>query len=317
MATSGTVSFTRTRDQLIKAAIRKLGILAEGETPSAQQITDGAEDLNMMVKSWRALGINLWCYQEIAIFPVVGQTSFGIGPTGNRASPVYFVTTLSTSGAIGDTTVTLDNVTLGSYSINGWVIGVALDTGTIQWTTINGVPSGNVVTLTAALTGTASAANMVYVYQSIAQRPLRITAARVKIDNGNEIPIKIISRQEYYDLPIKSTKGHPTNLYYDPQLGNGIASIWSTFETVNDFIIATTQRQIQDFDNLNDEPDLPQEWLEPIVYNLAARMMMDYGIDKVTRDDISAMANGFLDTVLAFDQEPVSIQFTPCDDDDC
>lgn len=314
MATSGTIVFNRTRDQLIKAALRKCGILAEGETATAQQISDAAEDLNMMVKAWKAMGINLWCYQEVAVFPVVGQSSYNISPTGDKAASNYFVTTLTAAAASSDGTITVASVTpvfTPTFVINGWVIGVVLDSGAIQWTTINGAPSGLVVTLTAVLTGAASSGNLVYIYQTIANRPLRVSAGRVKIDNGNEIPMKVISRQEYFNIPIKKLKGKPTQAYYDPQLTKGQLYIWSTFETVNDFIIITTQREIEDFNTLADTADLPQEWLEPLVWNLAARIMFDYGIDKVTRDDISAIAAGFLEIVMAFDQEAASICFTP------
>ncbi len=308
MSTSGVITFTRTRDQLIKAALRKCGIYAEGETPTAQQITDGAEDLNMMIKGWRAMGINLWCYQEIAIFPVVGQSSYNIGATGDRAASTYVVTTLSADAAASAGTITLTSVTGVATTYN---IGIVLDSGSIQWTTVNGAPSGDVVTLTVSLTGAASSGNLVYVYQTIANRPLRITAGRVKINNGNEIPMKIISRDEYYRLPLKTTEGKPTQLYYDPQLINGKLNIWSTIQEVSDFIIVTAQREIQDFNTLSDTPDLPVQWIEPIVYNLAARIALDYGVDKITRDDLSVMAQGFLESARDFDQEATSIFFTP------
>ncbi len=309
MTTSGLITFNRTRDQIIKAALRKCGIYAEGETPTAQQITDGAEDLNMMVKGWKALGINLWCYQEIAIFPVVGQSSYTLGVGGDKTSSNYIVTTLSADGAASAGTVTLTSVTGVATTYN---IGIVLDDGSLQWTTVNGAPSGYVVTLTTPLTSAAATGNQVYVYQTIANRPLRISAGRVKIDNGNEIPMKVISRQEYFNLPIKTNEGKPTQLYYDPQLiTTGKVYIWSTFQTVNDFLIVTAQREIEDFSTLSDNADLPVEWLEPIVYNLAARMSLDYGVDKVTRDDLAAMAAAFLDTVMAYDQEAVSISFTP------
>lgn len=315
MSTSGSINFTRTRDQLIKGALRKCGILAEGETASAQQIEEGAEALNVLVKYWKSMGINLWCYQDIAVFPVVGQAQYNIGATGDRAASTYFVTTLSADAAASASTITLTNVTLGSYSINGWVIGVVLDDGAIQWTTVNGAPSGYVVTLTVSLTGAATSGNIVYVYQTLAQRPLRISAGRLKINNGNEVPMAVISRQAYKNLPLKTNQGKPTQLYYDPQLVNGIISIWSTFETVNDYIIITAQREIQDFDTLADEPDLPAEWLMPIIWGVADQISLEYGIDKVTRDDISQKANDTLQNVIAFDQEAVSITFTPSDDE--
>lgn len=308
MTTSGIITFNRSRDQIIKAALRKCGIYAEGETLTAQQITDGAEDLNMMIKAWKAMGINLWCYQEIAVFPVIEQSSYTISSTGDRTAVTYNVTTLSANAALGAGTITLTSVTGVATTYN---IGVVLDDSTIQWTTVNGAPSGSVVTLTAILTSAASAGNMVYVYQTKANRPLRVSAGRIKIDNGNEIPMKVISRDAYFKLPIKTTEGKPTQLYYDPQLSAGKLYIWSTFQTVNDFIIITTQREIEDFNTLTDTADFPQEWLEALVWNLAARISFDYGIDKVTRDDISAIAQGFLETVMAFDQEAASICFTP------
>jgi hypothetical protein len=312
MSTSGSINFTRTRDQLIKAALRKCGILAEGETATAQQIEEGAEALNVLVKYWKSMGINLWCYQDIAVFPVVGQAQYNIGATGDRAASTYLVTTLSADAAASASTVTLTSVTGVATAYN---IGIVLNDGTIQWTTINGAPSGYVVTLTASLTGAASSGNIVYIYQTLAQRPLRISGGRLRINNENEVPMKIISRQEYKNIPLKTNEGKPTQLYYDPQLTNGALSIWSTFETVSDFIIVTAQREIEDFDTLTDEPDLPVEWLMPITWNLADQISLEYGIDKVTRDDISQRASDTLQNVIAFDQEAVSITFIPDSDE--
>ncbi len=50
------------RDQVIKAALRKLGVLASGATPSTAQVTDAAEALNAMVKEWDndPGGVHLW-----------------------------------------------------------------------------------------------------------------------------------------------------------------------------------------------------------------------------------------------------------------
>ena len=50
MATSGSSDFTRTRDQIIKAAYRKLGVIRSTQTPNTQLITDGAEALNALIK---------------------------------------------------------------------------------------------------------------------------------------------------------------------------------------------------------------------------------------------------------------------------
>ena len=47
--TSGTTTFSITRDDIIKAALRKIGVVAQGETPTTDQITEAAFALNLMV----------------------------------------------------------------------------------------------------------------------------------------------------------------------------------------------------------------------------------------------------------------------------
>jgi hypothetical protein len=59
-------------------------------------------------------------------------------------------TTLSVNGSGGDTTITVASST-GIAS--GDIIGVKLNTGLYHFTTVNGAPSGSIVTLTAALPG--------------------------------------------------------------------------------------------------------------------------------------------------------------------
>ena len=53
-------------------------------------------------------------------------------------------------------------------------IGIELDDGTIQWTTINGAPAGSTVTLTDALTDDVASGNAVYVYTAKTNRPMKL-----------------------------------------------------------------------------------------------------------------------------------------------
>jgi len=49
MATSGVFTWELNRDEIINAALRKIGVLGEGVSASATQITTGAEALNSMI----------------------------------------------------------------------------------------------------------------------------------------------------------------------------------------------------------------------------------------------------------------------------
>lgn len=74
--------WNETRNGIIKAALRKTGAFASGEEPSAQQITDGAEALNALVKAWHADGMPVWAMRTYTFQPVQGVNSYTIGTTG-------------------------------------------------------------------------------------------------------------------------------------------------------------------------------------------------------------------------------------------
>ncbi len=70
-------------------------------------------------------------------------------------------------------------------------------------------------------------------------------------------------------------------------------------------------RPFDDFDAKINTPDLPQEWYEAIIYNLAVRLSTEYGVDDPTIDRLERYAASSLGTVLDFDTEPGSLYFSP------
>lgn len=310
MATSNSYNFTRNRNQLINVAYDILGIRAEGESLTSNQITDASNLLNMFLKTLPANGISLWRYEDLVVFLNNEQQTYSIGATGDHASNSYTKTELAVAGVATDTTIDVDSI-VGASS--GDFIGVALDNNTIHWTTINGAPSGSTITLTAALPSGAAIDNHVYIYTSKAQRPLRVLDGRIKINGANETPVEPISRQAYFDLPTKGSQGKASQLYYNPTLTNGTLYVWPTSNTVNDTLHLTVQRQIQDLDNGTDNLDCPQEWELGICYSLAMMLITSYG-DAIRPDkaqQIIALADRFMEIVEDFDQENVSIRFVP------
>lgn len=78
MSTSGTTSYSITRDDIIKRALRLVGALAQGETPSSNQTTEAAAALNGLVKAWAADGMPLWAITERTLPFVAGQRVYTI-----------------------------------------------------------------------------------------------------------------------------------------------------------------------------------------------------------------------------------------------
>lgn len=78
MSTSGTTSYSTTRDDIIKRALRLVGALAQGETPTPDQVTEAASALNGLVKAWAADGMPLWAITEMTLTLVAGQAVYTV-----------------------------------------------------------------------------------------------------------------------------------------------------------------------------------------------------------------------------------------------
>lgn len=82
-APSYSYNISTNRDGIIARALRLIGGIGQGETPTAIQITEGAEALNDLVKSWQADGMPLWCLKTYGGFAFTqGTASYTVGVSG-------------------------------------------------------------------------------------------------------------------------------------------------------------------------------------------------------------------------------------------
>ena len=101
--------------------------------------------------------------------------------------------------------------------------------------------------------------------------PHRVISARFD-DQATETPLTLMTREEYYDLPLKTNTGIPTSYYVDYQRASAVMYIWPLMKTVDDETINYTfQRKFEDIDSLDNDFDIRQEHLEVVAFHLAAR----------------------------------------------
>lgn len=307
MATSGSIDYNRTGEEIITFAHKKLNILASGGTVGTNDLADGLEALEMMIKSWQTEGIRLWLQTLGRIFLVDGQTSYNLsGANGCKISELS-ETTLDADEAIGQTTLSVTSTSQGASFANSDVIGIVSDSNTIQWSTISSFVTDDTVTIGDALTVKSSSGNKVYAYTNAIERPLRIESAR-RLNATIETPMISLAKADYDDLTNKTNEGPPVQYYYDPQLGTGVLYLWPTPGTVADSINITYRRGIEDFDSVSNDPDFPSEWLECLGYNLAVRIAGDFG-KKVT-PVMAAIAGELKDNIEGWDTEEESVYFS-------
>jgi hypothetical protein len=310
MATSGTATFSRNRDQLIEAALRKVSAFESGETPDSESVNDASDALNTMVKHWQGNGVQIYQTVEAILFPQIAQVRYSLGLTGDHATESWVETELTASAALGASQIVVDSVTGIATTYN---IGVQLDDGTLQWTTVNGAPSGTTVTLTAVLTDSATAGNLVVVYQTKLVRPLRILSARsYNFASAIDTPIEEMDRLEYQEMPNKTISGSANGFYYDRRTNTtGYLYLWPAPANVDDAIKMTVAKPIEDFTVAGDDAALPQEWIRAIVWGLADEIADEYDVPEPKRTRIERRAAQYLAEANWMERELLSIQFAP------
>ena len=309
MATSGSVDFSTNRDNLITVALQHIGALGDGETPSATQYSEGAVILNMLVKAKMADGMPLWALKTGYILPVTGVSTITLGPSGSHATLSYTTTTTSAAAVSGASTIVVTSATGFTSAYN---IGVELEDSTMQWTTINGAPSGTTITLTATLTGAVASGAQVFVYQTKLQRPLRIIDAYLfNVVSNTEHRINIVPQSDFWALGNHTNASEPNQIFYDPQLDNGTIGFYPRFLTGDYIIRIRFHRTFEDFDATADTPDFPQEYYLPLMVNLASLLAPKNGVPLDERRVLMREAKEVWDAALANGSEESSIFLQP------
>jgi hypothetical protein len=326
MVTATTSAFNPSITQMITAMYRKLGVIAEDETPTAGQYTDALFAGNALMKEWMALGIHVWTEEEAILFFQAGQARYLLGGTGaggtgpdnccdaNSWVPMQVASPVSG----GATTVTVTNtVAPNGVAVNsGDNFGIVLDSGIAFWTTVNGAPVNNVVTLTTPIPAgqTASPQNNAFDYATKIVRPLKVPRSRQIYYQGGQsgprlTPMTVLSRKEYMDLPNPLNPGISTQFYYSPQLVSGEYYAWPNPQNANFGARFTWYRPLQDLTTPANTADLPQEWINALTWNIAKEMGPEYDLPPPRWTMINQMAAEKLDLAQSYDRESEPIYF--------
>ena len=231
MATSGTVTnFQPNRTAIIRAAALNVSAIAAGVPITDAMTEDFSHLLNGIIAEWSTKGIKVWTTKEGILFPVSEQGVYTIGHATAAQNDHccdaddLVETQLATAAIDGDTTITVDD---DEGIEDGDFIGVMLDSGDFFWTTVNGAPAANVVTLDDALTDDAAEEAKVFAYTTNISKPIRVTEARRKaISDGRRIPfVRMYARKDFLELPDSRTPGVPYAPWYNRQMAAGYLNL--------------------------------------------------------------------------------------------
>lgn len=145
----------------------------------------------------------------------------------------------------------------------------------------------------------------------VSPRALRIVEVRYR-RNGIDVPMTMFSRQEYYDQPNKTVSPSiPVNFYFDPKVSNGTLYLWPapSVTAAAQYTIHYTYIRFMDIiTETNQTLDLPQQWIEPIIWNGAKRLMSQYPVnDTSLMQLILSQASEYEARLMSWDNEPASM----------
>lgn len=86
-----TYTYSVTRDDIIKAALRAAGIIGRTQLPTAGDYTYAMQAMNIMIKFWHTKGLFLWKISEITVALLANTRTYILGTggaTGNTIRPM-------------------------------------------------------------------------------------------------------------------------------------------------------------------------------------------------------------------------------------
>ena len=290
---------------IISRALKDIGALEAGETPTPEATTDAFDMLNDLVDQWSNEEMMVFYKNEI-VFPIVpGQTQYTIGPGGQIGA----IVTASISGTI----LTVTGISSGAINVGQTLGGTGVVAGTKIVAMLTG--AGNNVNevgtyqLNISQTVASTTINLYY------QRPLSIDSAFVRINTnsngvpivngGLDYPISILAVEDYEMIGLKTLNGPwPKALYYQPSETLGNIYVWPNPSQGEMHIF--TDNLFQGYASINDTIILPQGYSMALRWCLAERLMPMYGkVNQTQIGMINAYAAQAKATIKRTNMKPV------------
>jgi hypothetical protein len=94
--------------------------------------------------------------------------------------------------------------------------------------------------------------------------------------SGVDTPVEFYARQDYLNIPEKTTEGRPDRCFIDKQRDGLVFTFWPIPENSTDIITFNGVRKFEDSDTAADTADIPYYMYDAFAYALAFRLAEKY-----------------------------------------
>lgn len=271
---------------VISRALKDIGALEAGETPTPDAAKDAFDMMNDMIDQWSNENMMVFNVTEIICPVIAGQTQYTIGPNPSTQNFIG----ASFVGSITGNILTVTGINSGAIAQGQTLSGTGIAAGTKITQTLTGA-GGNVNyvgTYELNISQTVASTTITAYYQ----KPLGIDSAFVRVNttsNGQPItgggldyPMSILALQDYEMIGLKTLNGPwPKALYFNPNSDSGNLFIWPSPAQGELHLFANTL--FSRYESMYEDLFLPQGYSMALRWCLAERLMPMYGKASATQ----------------------------------
>ena len=279
MAYSGAVSTTTFNAlKVVDHAFRRCRLPAQAITAEMQ--TYALESLYLFLSELASVKTPSWCIEKMVLpmyenQPIVTLPNGTVEVLNLNYRTLQVVTGATTTAAM-------------SYTVN-FTTQTTVDTVGVEWSGVSTpltfqVSTNGTVWVTVGTSSTAAVAGDIVwtdISGALAYQYFRITStvtfnyALVTLGNmPQEIPLGQLNRDSYVNQSNKVFPGRPSSYYFQRDLPQPVVNLWpAPFSAAEQAqLVLWRHRQIMDTENLRQDVEVPQRWLNAIVDGLAAKV---------------------------------------------
>ena len=289
MAYSGNVGVkTFNALKVVDHAFRRCRLPAQAITSEMQDYA--LDSLTFMLDELANIRTPAWCIEQ-QILPLYENNQIVTLPKGtidvlNLNLNVLqelsgTVTAANTSYLVNFTTPTIVNFIGIKWSATAIPVTFQTSSDNVTWVTVGTSTSQDLSTNATAVAGNIT---WTQINGALARQYFRIistdgasTISYTTITLGNmpqAIPLGVLNRDNYVNQSNLVFAGRPSSFYYQRDIPQPVVNLWPAPNAASEKyqLVLWRHRQIMDTDNLQQQIEIPNRWLEAIINGLAARV---------------------------------------------
>jgi len=299
--------FQMTLSEIIRDAAGLIQVGVDGEDFAPEYYARSINVVNRCVLEMQAQGLHLTSYKVGYLFLQPNQYKYVI--EDEHSTNEYWSRQIATAAVATDTVIEISES--DDLEVDD-TIGITLDDGSIQWTTVTAIDTVTpTVTIADALTGDAGEDNYIFNYRVALRQISRIHQILRRDNYVNDVPLNMISQQEWDTLNNKQTTGQPNQMYYQRATPKGILKMWPAPQNSTSIVWFWYEAKLGQMKDPTDILDMDQFYLPAFQYLVALRACDTFGASDAMKASIKMTYDELLVDALNYDDEGTPIKISP------